>query len=146
MRGLALWAAIGLVGCAAEAPPPPAYAVRGGEPAQAAQWQQFCEQAATVSQASWLVSSRGASGWELVGMSGGVLCYKRPLVQEPAPPSALQPAQPPSGPAPVMVGAAPPSATVLIQSNPPAPVIVGQTASPPPARTSTVPAILDPGF
>jgi len=41
-------------------------------------WQQFCEQAWNVPQASALVAARGAEGWELVAMYNGALCYKRP--------------------------------------------------------------------
>ena len=41
-------------------------------------WQQFCEQAVSVPQASALAAARGAEGFELVAMYNGVLCYKRP--------------------------------------------------------------------
>jgi hypothetical protein len=42
-------------------------------------WQQFCEQAWNVPQASALVAARGADGWELVALYNGALCYKRPV-------------------------------------------------------------------
>jgi hypothetical protein len=90
-----LVAAIGAVmGCAESPPPPPRsqpspplpiYALRPGDAPMIVRWQQFCEQAATVAQASWLASSRGVEGWELVSMYGGVLCYKRPVPSEPLP-------------------------------------------------------------
>jgi len=52
-------------------------------------WQQFCEQAWNMQQASALVAARGAEGWELVSMYNGGLCYKRPvgepIVQRPPP-------------------------------------------------------------
>lgn len=100
----------------AAAPPPPSYVMRPGEGAGVARWQQFCEQASNVSQASWLASSRGAEGWELVSMYGGVMCFKRPVPSvDPLPP----------GP-PEMVGA--------------------RTYTPALAATGTVPSIIDPGF
>jgi hypothetical protein len=40
-------------------------------------WQQFCETAASVAEASSLAGARGAEGWELVGYSGTALCFKR---------------------------------------------------------------------
>jgi hypothetical protein len=89
LRASLLAAVAAVLGCAASAPPPPGYAVRSGDAPVMARWQQFCEQATSVPQASWLASSRGADGWELVSMYNGVLCYKRP---EPvrAPPFAPQ--------------------------------------------------------
>jgi hypothetical protein len=119
--------AFSVAGCAASPPPPPAQALRSGEPAAVVQWQQFCEQATSVSQASWLASSRGANGWELVGMSSGVLCYKRPAAAPPQP-EAAPPVQPP------------PPAILSTQASapPPPPTAVSQT--------STVPRIIDPGF
>ena len=57
-------------------------------PRHAGAWQQFCEQALTVPQASQLVATRGAAGWELVAMYNGVLCYKRPAEPPRAAPSA----------------------------------------------------------
>jgi hypothetical protein len=89
---------------------------RVGEGAGVARWQQFCEQASNVSQASWLASSRGAEGWELVSMYGGVLCFKRPVpVAEPSPPARQE-----------MLGV--------------------RTYTPSLAATGTVPSIIDPGF
>ena len=55
-------------------------------------WQQFCEQAWSVPQASALVAARGADGWELVAMYNGVLCYKRPTAAASAPPRPSAPA------------------------------------------------------
>jgi hypothetical protein len=71
----------------------------GGQPPPAAPrkvaWQQFCEQAWNVQQASSLVAARGADGWELVSMYNGALCYKRPVPEQsaarppnPSPPSS----------------------------------------------------------
>jgi hypothetical protein len=53
-------------------PPPPAAPHK-------VTWQQFCEQAWNVPQASALVAARGADGWELVALYNGALCYKRPV-------------------------------------------------------------------
>ena len=90
-----------------------------------ARWEQFCEQATSVSQASWLASSRGADGWELVSMYNGVLCYKRPE------PSRSPPGAPPAAPPQVMAERAPVASP-------------GPAAGP--SQGSTVPRILDPGF
>jgi hypothetical protein len=70
---LALPLVLVLAGCAETGPTfaTPAAARRGA-------WQQFCEQAWNVPQASQLVAARGAEGWELVAMYNGALCYKRP--------------------------------------------------------------------
>jgi hypothetical protein len=112
-------AAASVTACVASPPPPPAFALRDGEVPVATRWQQFCEQSTSVSQASWLAASRGNQGWELVGMHGGVLCYKRPVPADPLP--ALAP-PPPA----VMAGAAPRAA---------------------PARSnSVVPSVIEPGF
>ena len=78
MRALAWMASLVLAAGCAEAPPPAAappvtYGARRAIP-----WQQFCEQAISVPQASALAAARGAEGWELVAMYNGVLCYKRP--------------------------------------------------------------------
>jgi hypothetical protein len=77
----------------APAPLPPAAA-----PRHVTTWQQFCEQAWNVPQASALVASRGAEGWELVAMYNGALCYKRPTPE----PSPVRPAStaPPSSAVP----------------------------------------------
>lgn len=58
-------------------------------------WQQFCEQAGSVQQASFLAAARGADGWELVAMYNGVLCFKRPAPE--VRPVAPAPAAVPSG-------------------------------------------------
>jgi hypothetical protein len=59
--------------------------VTAPEVARAHAFQQFCEQALTVPQASALAAARGAAGFELVAMYNGVLCYKRPVPDTPAP-------------------------------------------------------------
>jgi hypothetical protein len=61
-------------GCAAEA----THATPSLAPRRPVIWQQFCEQAWSVPQASAMATARGAEGWELVTMYNGVLCYKRP--------------------------------------------------------------------
>lgn len=114
---LVLAAALATFGCAASPPPPPAHALRLGDTRATTRWEQFCEQSQNVSQASWLASSRGVDGWELVSMYAGVLCYKRPVDIEP-------PAMSPPVSAPVMVG----------------------VRSSMPVSTSTVPSVIDPGF
>lgn len=114
---LFLAASLATLGCAASPPPPPAQALRLGDPRVTTRWEQFCEQSQSVSQASWLASSRGVDGWELVSMYAGVLCYKRPVNVEPPPMS-------PPASAPVMVG----------------------VRSPMPVSTITVPSVIDPGF
>lgn len=40
-------------------------------------WQQYCEPAASIPEASGLAGARGAEGWELVSYSGGAVCFKR---------------------------------------------------------------------
>jgi hypothetical protein len=100
IRGPACAVALLLGGCstpegpAAQAPPP---ASRPG----AVIWQQFCEQAWNVPQASALVAARGAAGWELVAMYNGVLCYKRPAGE--LPPPRLPPVSPALPPSPVPI-------------------------------------------
>ncbi len=86
--------ALACAGCA-EVPPPPAAAFATSNHAGA--WQQFCEQAMSVPQATALVAARGADGFELVAMYNGVLCYKRPA---PAPVQARPQGAPasPAGP------------------------------------------------
>ncbi len=54
----------------ADAPKPP--------PPQ--KWQQFCEPASSIPEASSIAGARGNEGWELVGFFGGALCFKRPAV------------------------------------------------------------------
>jgi hypothetical protein len=73
-------------------------------------WQQFCEQAWNVPQASTLVAARGAEGWELVAMYNGALCYKRPVAEG-------SPARPASSSG-VPSSAAPSSAALPIPRDP----------------------------
>ncbi|MFO0588063.1 MAG: hypothetical protein U0441_11010 [Polyangiaceae bacterium] len=128
-------ATLALSGCAASPPPPPANALRMGEPAVTTRWEQFCEQAQNVSQASWLASSRGNEGWELVSMYAGVLCFKRPVqIEAPSPAVA---------PAPVMLGSMSPP---VAPRPAPAPVVVGVRAPAPPTGSNPVPSVIDPGF
>ena len=105
-----------------------------GEPAVTTRWEQFCEQAQNVSQASWLASSRGNEGWELVSMYAGVLCFKRPVHTD-APSPAV-------APSPVMLGAMSPA---VAPAPAPAPVMVGARV-PTPTGASPVPSVIDPGF
>jgi hypothetical protein len=69
--------ALAAAGCA-EAPAPAVAPTFAMGARRAMPWQQFCEQAVSVPQASALAAARGADGWELVAMYNGVLCYKRP--------------------------------------------------------------------
>jgi hypothetical protein len=90
IRSVLLLGLLACAGCGAEAPPfvsAPSGATRAG-----GGWQQFCEQAWNVAQASAFVSARGAEGWELVAMYNGVLCYKRPALEGPR--EAHRPAAP----------------------------------------------------
>jgi hypothetical protein len=60
---------------------PPTYAPPGAPaPAAGARWQQFCEQAGSVQEASSMAAARGAEGFEIAAMYNGVLCFKRPVV------------------------------------------------------------------
>src|SRR5262249_6568621 len=43
-------------------------------PAVTVRWQQFCEPAGSITEASTIASARGVDGWELVGFFGGALC------------------------------------------------------------------------
>jgi hypothetical protein len=76
----------------------PRVLAQGAPPAPpAVRWQQFCEPAASISEASSIAGARGAEGWELVGFFGGALCFKRPVpTQASAPVSAASPPRPPS--------------------------------------------------
>lgn len=56
----------------------PLVRAEGQRPA-AMRWQQFCEPAASISEASGMAAARGVQGWELVGFFGGALCFKRPV-------------------------------------------------------------------
>jgi hypothetical protein len=55
----------------------PRVLAEGHHPAAPPKWQQFCESAASVAEASSLAGARGAEGWELVGYGNGALCFKR---------------------------------------------------------------------
>jgi hypothetical protein len=140
LRAVFTAAAASVLGCAASAPPPQVYAVRPGGAPVTGRWEQFCEQAMSVSQASWLASSRGSDGWELAGMSNGVLCYKRP---EPlrVQPAAMAQAAPYPGALPAPPGAPLPTQQTMAQ-HPPAPPPGAMTS----ASRGTVPVITDPGF
>jgi hypothetical protein len=48
-----------------------------------AKWQQFCEPASSITEASTMAGARGAEGWELIGFFGGALCFKRPMADRP---------------------------------------------------------------
>jgi hypothetical protein len=63
------------------APPPSPAAAAPASP----RWQQFCEPAGSITEASTMAGTRGAEGWELVGFFGGALCFKRPEVIAPRP-------------------------------------------------------------
>jgi hypothetical protein len=53
-----------------------------GHPAPVLQkWQQLCEPASSIAEASSMAGARGNEGWELVGFFGGALCFKRPAPQ-----------------------------------------------------------------
>jgi hypothetical protein len=54
------------------------FAQGDGPPPPRLKWQQYCEPAASIPEASTLAASRGADGWELVSFSSGALCFKRP--------------------------------------------------------------------
>jgi hypothetical protein len=54
----------------------------------AVHWDQDCEQVHGVDEARTLARARGESGWELVALDAGVMCFKRPL---PVPPKPLDP-------------------------------------------------------
>lgn len=44
-------------------------------------WQQLCEGASSIAEASSMAAARGNEGWELIGFFGGALCFKRPAPQ-----------------------------------------------------------------
>ena len=56
----------------------PRVLAEGSRPTGAAHWQQFCEPASSIAEASSMAGARGVEGWELVGFFGGALCFKRP--------------------------------------------------------------------
>jgi hypothetical protein len=61
---------------------------------QQQKWQQFCEQAPSVQEASASAAMRGAEGFELVTLYNGVLCFKRPLSAGGVPPKSGTPGWP----------------------------------------------------
>lgn len=82
-----------VIGCGAGAAVTPRATAQGypmappGAPAApaGARWQQFCEQAASVQEASSMAGARGVEGFELVAMYNGVMCFKRPILAGAAP-------------------------------------------------------------
>lgn len=79
-----------VIGCGAGAAVTPRATAQGylapaPAPAPGPRWQQFCEQAASVQEASSMVAARGVEGFELVAMYNGVVCFKRPLLAGGAP-------------------------------------------------------------
>ena len=60
-------------------------------------WQQFCDPASSITEASTISRARGLEGYELVGFFGGALCFKRPSLETPreAPKDAPKPGNPP---------------------------------------------------
>ncbi|WP_437490082.1 hypothetical protein WME75_12570 [Sorangium sp. So ce1014] len=54
----------------------------------APRWEQDCEQTHGVEEARAVAKARGESGWELVALDAGVMCFKRPA------PAPLKPAEP----------------------------------------------------
>jgi hypothetical protein len=99
MSRLLFFVAVLCAGCTEGAGPGPAFAAPGDPHAgrRAGAWQQFCEQASNVPQASVLVAARGADGFELVAMYNGVLCYKRPAPEGAHPVGPSGPAAAPAG-------------------------------------------------
>lgn len=88
MKNVALVLSGLLVGALAGAILVPRVRAEGPRPAAPPaqpRWQQFCEPAASIAEASSMAGARGAEGWELVGFFGGALCFKRPAVSAPHP-------------------------------------------------------------
>ena len=54
-----------------------AQSARAQAPAAPLKWQQFCEPAASIAEASSLAGARGTEGWELVSFANGAICFKR---------------------------------------------------------------------
>jgi hypothetical protein len=80
--GLVLGAALGAFATGrvrAQVPPP-------SPAAGTTRWEQDCEQTRNLDETRALVRSRGESGWELVALDAGVLCFKRPAPVAPRPP------------------------------------------------------------
>jgi hypothetical protein len=57
----------------------PRVLAEGARPSGPQKWQQLCEPAGSIAEASSMAGARGAEGWELVGFFGGALCFKRPV-------------------------------------------------------------------
>ncbi len=65
----------------------PRVLAEGARPAPPVKWQQFCEPAGSINEASSMAGARGVEGWELVGFFGGALCFKRPVASDGARPA-----------------------------------------------------------
>ena len=78
MKNVALVLTGALAGAVAGTLLVPWVRAEGQRPGPAGRWQQFCEPAASITEASSMSSARGMEGWELVGFFGGALCFKRP--------------------------------------------------------------------
>jgi hypothetical protein len=65
-----------------------------GQKAPGVKWQQFCEPASSINEASSMAGARGVEGYELVGFFGGALCFKRPAVEPPKPGETSRPGNP----------------------------------------------------
>ncbi len=63
----------------------PLVRAEGQRPPGAVKWEQFCEPAGSINEASSMSTARGTEGWELVGFFGGALCFKRPAATSAAP-------------------------------------------------------------
>lgn len=98
-----------LVGCgagavakdrlSAQVPGPPMSGNANAQPMAGMRWQQFCEQAGSVEDASQRAGARGMEGFEMVALYNGVICFKRPWGGMGAMPGAMSP----------MPGGAPPN-------------------------------------
>lgn len=84
----------------AQTPGPPMNAGGNVQPVSAMRWQQFCEQAGSVEDASQRAGARGMEGFELVALYNGVMCFKRPFAGMGAMPGAMNamPGVPPTSP------------------------------------------------
>jgi hypothetical protein len=69
----------------------PRVLAEGPRPAPPVKWQQFCEGAGSIPEASSMAGARGVEGWELVGFFGGALCFKRPAPTDAKPGGAARP-------------------------------------------------------
>ena len=88
MKNVALLLSGLLAGAAAGALLVPRARAEGPRPSLV-RWQQFCEPASSITEASTMSRARGVEGYELVGFFGGALCFKRPS------PEAVKPGAPP---------------------------------------------------